>query len=468
MNYRYKFSLTAFVLMLFLSSCSDYLDINDNPNVATEPPIDGLLASSTYNTAQNTYAIGASVSFYTQYLASPNEGGTLDTYEEPDFSGIYSAAYQAMADIYDMRLLAVEQGASHHEAVGNLLMAYHLMFLTDLFGSAPYSQALDGSDITPVWDSGESLYAEANALVDQAITLFGDAEPGRLLSANSDLIHDGDVAAWIRTCYALKARLANHLSKTSDYDPTAVLAAVDQAYTSNDQDMQMSSFPLRNPWAQVAVNNSNLLLGGWLSDQIISHMNGNTYGVFDPRLPLITDTTVFGDYRGTENGAGRAGDGTQAEECYLVTSGYYSSEDAPVLLLTYAEMKFIEAEAAMSGGDMGRAYTAYLEGIRANMEKVGVDMASIDAYLADPAVGVGQGNLTMDLIFKEKYTAMFLNPETWNDARRHDYGYQGFDLPIGANLSEFVRLVTVPEVATARNGENTPNTTLTDRVFWDQ
>lgn len=131
-------------------------------------------------------------------------------------------------------------------------------------------------------------------------------------------------------------------------------------------------------------------------------------------------------------------------------------------------MKFIEAEAAMSGGDMGRAYTAYLEGIRANMEKVGVDMASIDAYLADPAVGVGQGNLTMDLIFKEKYTAMFLNPETWNDARRHDYGYQGFDLPIGANLPEFVRLVTVPEVATARNGENTPNTTLTDRVFWDQ
>lgn len=32
--------------------------------------------------------------------------------------------------------------------------------------------------------------------------------------------------------------------------------------------------------------------------------------------------------------------------------------------------------------------------------------------------GPCQANITLDLILKEKYVAMFLHPESWNDARR--------------------------------------------------
>ena len=41
--------------------------------------------------------------------------------------------------------------------------------------------------------------------------------------------------------------MLNKVSKTSTYNPAAVLTAVDNAYTSNADDAGMASFSLRNP-----------------------------------------------------------------------------------------------------------------------------------------------------------------------------------------------------------------------------
>ncbi len=59
-------------------------------------------------------------------------------------------------------------------------------------------------------------------------------------------------------------------------------------------------------------------------------MNGTTYGVFDPRLPLIASITKFGDYRGTRNGAGRIGSGTDSEESYLWVEGFFILNPMPL------------------------------------------------------------------------------------------------------------------------------------------
>src|SRR5690606_33975032 len=100
-----------------------------------------------------------------------------------------------------------------------------------------------------------------------------------------------------------------------------------------------------------------------------------------------------------------------------------TGDDSPLIIVSYPEVKLMEAEAALRAGQMERAYTAYLEGIRASMDLLEVSTAEATAYLSDPAVAVGAANLTLDLIFKEKYVMTYLNPESWNDARRHDYQY---------------------------------------------
>jgi hypothetical protein len=102
------------------------------------------------------------------------------------------------------------------------------------------------------------------------------------------------------------------------------------------------------------------------------------------------------------------------------------------------------------------------------MDKLVVPAAERDAYLARPEVAVGAAALSLDLIFKEKYIALFLHPEAWVDARRFDYQYKDFTLPVNAALDQFIRRSAYPVVETSRNGANVPQTSMTTRLWWDQ
>ena len=110
-------------------------------------------------------------------------------------------------------------------------------------------------------------------------------------------------------------------------------------------------------------------------------------------------------------------------------------------ILTYHEMCFIKAEVYMRKGDKGDAYTAYMNGIQANLDmmqaklnewqaegytKTNPDMAPMDqndinTYLSSSAVCQDAGSLTMSDIMLQKYIAMGCSIENWNDMRRFDY-----------------------------------------------
>ena len=465
-----RISLYILFLSLFFTSCKKFLDVNENPNLPTKPPINGLLGQVTYQTALNVFRAGDITGYYVQYLASPNAGSTLDIYETVDASGTWTNLYNTMTDAYDLIQLGAEAGSTQHEGVGKILMAINLKIVHDLWGNAPYTQAFTSETIVPGYDDAQSLYQQCLALLDEGIALLNQGNSTFDLDEDLDFVHGGDVAAWIKTAYALKARFLMLVSKQGSFNADAVLTALANAYTSNSDDAKINVFDVRNPWAQLAVNNAALVLDGWLSEQYVDMMDGTTYGIADPRLPLIATLTQYGDYRGTPNGAGRVGSGIDDEESYLSTSGYYSSTSSPLYIITYAEVKFLEAEAKFrKGTDMAGAYQAYLDGIRANMNEVGVSAGARDTYVNDPSVSVGDANLTLDLIMKEKYKALFLNPETWNDARRYNYQYADFGLPLNAALPTFIRRLDYPSVETSRNGSNVPNISgLDEKFWWDQ
>jgi hypothetical protein len=452
-----------------LNSCKKYLDVNTSPNAATTPPINGLLIQTTQQTALNVYRVADITSYYVQYLANTSAGGAIDTYEPIDASATWTALYDNMTDIYDLQKLGAEKGAYKYQGIAKILMAMNLQLVHNLWGSAPYSDAFTGETLTPKYDDAQTIFQTCLTLLDEGIALLQKTEPTVNVPADADLIHHGKTDAWIRTAHALKARLLNQLSKTSQYNPTAIFTELAAAYKSIADDAFITTFDVRNPWNQEAVDNAALLLDGWLSKNYVDAMTGTTYGIADPRLPLTASLTKFGDYRGTRNGGERVGTGTDKEESYIDLKGYYSSEKSPLYIITYEEMKFIEAEAALRSNDRTRAYAAYLEGIKANMDKMGVSAAARDAYINDPSVSVGAANLTLALIFKEKYKALFLMPVTWDDARRFDYAYKDFQLPLNVVTSTFIRRLVYPTVETSRNKANTPVVTdVTQRLWWDQ
>lgn len=458
------------VLVFSATGCKKgYLDINQaNPNQTDKPPINALLARVTSETGLNVFRAGNFTSYYMQYLASPSVSGGSDTYDDVDRSSIWQTVYDVIQDSRVMKTLAEEKNAYHHIGVAQLTEAMNMSLLIDLFGDVPYSEAWNKTIFKPGYDKAEDVYAACLALIQDAITQFNKTDPGVALDATNDLIHGGDVTAWIKTANALKARLLNRVSETAAYNPTNILAALASAYTSNSDDAQLKSFVGRSPWNQLAYNNTVLLLDAWLSEQFVDALNGDTYGVVDPRLSRIATLTKFNDYRGTVNGAGRIGTGTDDEESYLSLDGFYSKSGAPLQLITYAEMKFIEAEAKFASDKAG-SYQAYLDGIAVHMDKIGVPAAEKNAYLSNPAVAVGAAAFTKELLFKEKYIAMFLHPEAWTDARRFDYNYKDFTLPQNAVLSTFIRRVGYPSTEEARNGENVPAISgLDQKLWWDQ
>ncbi|WP_316847630.1 SusD/RagB family nutrient-binding outer membrane lipoprotein [Pedobacter psychrodurus] len=466
----------ALIAILGLQSCKDdYFDkLSDNPNQVPVPTLSTLLATSTYKIGNNNYLIGSIVAPYVQYTANPAANGAGDTYQAIDFTATWDALYFAMADANEMKKLAVAQGSSEYKGVADVIIAYNLSLVNDLWGDAPFSQAFNINNLNPKYDKQQEVYTQAIALLDEAIVELAKTNATVKLAATSDLIYGKSTterANWLKMAYALKARLLIKVSKTSGYNPTAVITALSNSFTGNGDDAGMATFKERNPWANVALSNSQQSLGGWLSEQLIDALNGTTFsGVVDPRLEKITDKTVNNTYIGTVNGAGNRAPGanTTKDECYISSNSPWTSNTAPLLIVTFAELKFIEAEAYFDT-DKTKAYAAYLAGISANMDKLTVSTTARDAYLANPVVNVGAAALTKDLVFKEKYIATYLNPEAWNDARRFDYMYKDFTLPVNKALPDFIRRLDYPQGERSKNGANVPADVLrTTKLWWDQ
>lgn len=86
-------------------------------------------------------------------------------------------------------------------------------------------------------------------------------------------------------------------------------------------------------------------------------------------------------------------------------------------LITFREMQFIISESAMRTGDTELAYGAYLRGIKASFDRLGVS-DDYDMYIAQSTIAPGVDELSLDMILNQKYIAMFLQPEVYSDYRR--------------------------------------------------
>jgi hypothetical protein len=453
-----------------MQGCDDYLDINDDPNNPTTAPMSGLLARTSFETGDNIQNAGNITSYFVQYLASPNAAGATDTHEPVPHDQTWFELYDVMTDLSDLELQAADLGDQNYLGIAKILKAINLGLTIDMWGYIPYSESFFAETLNPSYDTDQALYDEIMQLLNDGISALEDGS-GTFVIGSDDFIYGGNLDLWIKTAHALKARYLLHLSETADYDPQMVLAEAGMAYDGNGEDATVVYYEQeRNPWASVAIANDGLILGGWISEQIIDMMDGSLYNVVDPRMPFMFGTTDEGEFVGTENGAGRGDAAADGERSTLETGTYYASVLSPIEIITYAELKFIEAEAALST-DKPRAYNAYIAGIAAHHDKLGVADSEAQAYITHPAVAVGSANLTIDHIMKEKYIALFLHPETWVDARRYDFQYAGMTLPANLNPElggKFSLRLIYPESETQRNGANVPDVDLLTPMWWDK
>jgi hypothetical protein len=486
-NPNYIRILLPFVwVCLTFTSCDRFLgnDTNVDPNRTQNATLPTLLAAAIEATSNNHYLVASTTSLFTQHMASYFVGGSDSHYEErmsDAWTGIYLTA---LTNLDIMVKQAAVQNAPHYVGVGKVLQAINLGLATDTWGDVPFSRAFEGIDnLSPSYDPQQSTYLTIQQLLDEAIVEL--QKPTSTLTPGADDLayRSGDnLSKWIRAAYALKARYALHTSKKGLEGPTKALEFLPMAFKSNDDDLQMVyNSVIKNPWhtsIALAIGTGNFTIGP--SEQLVETMNGTSYpGLVDPRLPRMFDRgTSTAPFSGILNGDASGGNTN------LTANTYYAQENSPVPMITYAETKFMEAEAEFlvrggnrtSVGSTQKAYDAYLAGIEAHMLKIGVPDAERIAYLSNPAVAVGPGGLTLELIMKEKYIALFLNPEAWVDVRRYDYDpaiYRDMSLPANHNPAlngQFIRRVLYPLEEINRNAAEVNKVVkgLEEKMWWDQ
>ena len=97
-----------------------------------------------------------------------------------------------------------------------------------------------------------------------------------------DLIYNGDIDAWIRAAYALKARYAIHLTEINQDQAVAdALLNLANAFERNMDDYQLVyNTRIFNPWnSGVALPNNTGNLSVLLSDQLVSMMDGTSFSL---------------------------------------------------------------------------------------------------------------------------------------------------------------------------------------------
>ncbi|MEZ5013887.1 MAG: SusD/RagB family nutrient-binding outer membrane lipoprotein [Chitinophagales bacterium] len=301
----------------------------------------------------------------------------------------------------------------YYRGIATVLECMTIGLATDIWGDIPYSEALQGLDgtqasLNPNYDAQEAIYASMQSKLDAAITdLSQPTTANAQLPSADDFIHNGDASMWIYAAHMLKVRYANRVSK-KDATGSAnnALAFINAAGFSGNENSTYAIFGEAgnelNPWASFNTTRANYIKMG---QNLVDLMNG----LSDPRLPLYATTDGGGVYSGVATN----GQDPNASD----VGALYASDASPLPLLTYFEMKFIEAEANMRLGNTDAAASAFNDAVKANL--LATLGASDPTYEAANASETG-ATITMEKIMTQKYIAMFTQPESWADWRRTD------------------------------------------------
>ena len=351
---------------------------------------------------------------------------------------------------------------NNRQALTEIVAVYTWSVLVNTWGDVPYTQAI-GNVNQPKYDKAADIYADLFKRLDAAIAQI---TPGGSFGS-SDLLYKGDTAKWLKFAHSLKLKLAITIA---DVDATAAQAAITAsagaAFTSNSDNAAFkylgqtpNNNPISNALNPIYTSRQDYVAGKTMIDQ----MNA----VNDPRRPAYF-TPVEGEFLG-----GNAG----SNNSYATLSHVDTTVIAPdfeALLMDYAEVEFILAEASARWGIAGTAADHYAKAVSASITYWGGSQESANVYLANSAVAyaTAAGDYKQK-IGMQKYLALYNRGyDAWTEWRRLDYPVL---TPANGALSVIPLRLTYPTSERTLNKANVESAAasiggdaVSTKVFWDK
>lgn len=420
---RYKI-LSVFAALACVTACGDLTNINQNPNGPVDVPPPSILPSVIQDVVGGVNGVDAlnirGGGLWVQYYSEIQYRDEDKYIVRSGTSGGWFFYNGALEDAQRMIRKGVASNTPNWTAVGRIMKAYMFSVMTDAMGDLPYSQALKGDTVIhPTYDTQASIYDSLLANLAAASAQI-DVAPGAVGFASGDLIYGGTMSQWKRFANSLRLRLAMHLSqrnpaKAQSEAAAAVAAGVFTSNADNAELMYLATSPNRNPIYNDAQGRDDYGLSKTYVDSL-THWN-------DPRLPVFAQVNPIGSgINGLPNGL-NDGEGPPLNTISRFGAFWRSTPNAPMELLTYSEVLFLEAEAAERGWITGNAAQLYRNAISASMQQYGIGAAGDSTYRAQANVGYDAAGATLaghlQQIAYQKWVSLFMQGmESWTEVRR--------------------------------------------------
>lgn len=458
-------------LIVLGSSCKKYLDINQNPNVATSGTPEVVLPQALVYAAANTSTFnnyGSQLVGYSANAGGYGGFGASVTYNfsNATFAGLWSSTYDLLGDFqYVINQTDTLPDYGYFNGAAKIMKALNYQMLVDTYNDVPYRDALKGTGkLTPAYDTAQRIYQDLAKVLDTAIATIKLTKTDETTNptsnvkvlGSSDPMFSGNMTQWIKLANTIKLRLIIRAGDkvaftNTTFDDAGFLttdAIVNPGYTRDNGKQN----PQWNSWAYTYSGGAGTK--SWIPTKfILSYYNGTKLedyrgdAIYFGFPNTASNQLGFESNSVTSSPAGSAwlsgaNDGADRSSGAGGKSiGILKGPNAGQPILMASESYFLQAEAVIRGIITGDAKTLFDNGILASYKYLyqkpdGSYDSEWDpetdyaAYLANnPTSYLVHFELATTLpqqteaIITQKYIALnFIHGhEAWNEYRRTHY-----------------------------------------------
>ena len=491
-----------------LAGCKkSWLDVNTNPNALPSSTPDFVFTNGLTRLAFGQLNPNELGSYYSgqwtqssSYILSPTIFSYLFT--NSDFN-YWDTWYDVLSDFEYAERNAEAAGQKYFQGPSRIMKAYIFQHIVDVYGNAPYREALQGgNNLFPKFDAQKDIYEGLIKDLDTAITLTR-ANPFEGTGPAADVAFKGDNTKWIQFANSLKLRILIRQSRIAGRD-AYIIAEINKAAADPDGFLSAGGDVGVNPGWLATAGKTNPMYDRWAYDP-----NGATRGLaryprptkflFDVML-ATNDTFRMKRIAYAAGGENSSNPGVSAKPEIIsnyigvpfgVASGYTAPATSyigpcqfvkgqfnkPYYLFTAAESQFLLAEAKQRYGSgvtlAGTAEEYYQQGVRESFRLTGTALAEATTLLNSGIEGAdfAASSDKLKAIWMQKWIALnnYGGFEAWAEYRRTNYP----NTPQSLSFSGTQRPLRLFYPGTEQ-GSNKANVeaqgtidVFSTRIFWD-
>ncbi len=453
----YKLSYVAILFSIVLASCTkNFEEINTDPNANPVALPQQLLPPALVNTL--TYNMIRNRNFNNELMQvsvdlGDGEGKVFRyDYRASWADYLYNGLYSELTNFKDVYTIASGDLNRNESYMGISLICQSWIYsiLTDTYGDIPYSQsnlARDSSIFEPRFDRQRDIYLDIFQKLEEANSLLS---LNRAIIGTSDPVYSGNVSRWRKFGNSLYLRLLLRISGKAEV--TSLCAAkikdilqdrpAEYPVMANNDESAILRWTGAGPYTSPY---NNVREQDFRAPGIASFFIDNLVVWNDPRIDISLGTSGInrwriapyqGAFSGVPSGYSPGADPIKKSYFYSNTSAVSLQTDPLTgMMMNYAELKFIMAEAAVKGWINSSAESHYNDGVLNSITLwVPGWSVPIATYLAAADIAwdnTGTLNDKMEQIHLQKYYALFLaDHQQWFEYRRTGHPV----LPVGAGL----------------------------------